>query len=822
MDSADLRSPKMKPVGNKEGIIYVLMETPSAADEKSRHPASGDAGEFLRTAIDRRLRDDVRYGYVTRCAVRGRTEKEQQVAQACCTPFLERDILESRPAAIVGVGYGPLKWALSKGALVESWRGRRFPIKIGDFETWFFPVMDPRYVIDNRKNTKRGPVEGPLDSLFRHDLKTVCQLLLKEKLGNPVIRNDLLDDIVCIDGTNPEVDFRRLQIALRKLEAAEIIGIDLETTGLRPYRKDSRILSCAISDGTYTVAFTVNHRRGWPRSWWEKVNELLADFLCDEKQEKVWHNAAFDLEWVANCLHEAILRPNTWGDTMCLAYALDTRKGMLSLDIISFLYLGVRLKSMTDVDKSRLEEEDLQDLLIYNGGDAKSTALLQPILHGRLVEEGGKLKNVYDHLIRTTVTLVLTQKKGLMPNFEALDRFEKQFEQEIIDFEDKLDAAPEVQKFQQLTGSPLQWSSGKQLELLYKNQMDRRDIYADGADKPSFGEEILSKMTDIQSPKIILQLRKVDKLLGTYIKGLRDAIWDDQMIHTQFNLTYTATGRLSSENPNAQNFPKRQAKWIREIIKAPEGFKMVSCDYGQIEARVIAMASKDKRFVDAVKTGYDVHMHWAQRLGKIYPESLDLCRRRYDFDETVDEKKVWKTLRGDMKNGWVFPQFFGSSVRGCATSLEIPVDVAEELAEEFWEMFAGVQDWQAELLDRYEKDGFVSTLTGRRRYAPLSRNEIINTPIQGTASDIVTNAMNVMSELGDWDMQPVINIHDDITFYFPEARVQECIDKAVDIMTTPYFDFINVPLLAEVEIGTHWANQETFGAYETGKGWHGH
>jgi DNA polymerase-1 len=225
---------------------------------------------------------------------------------------------------------------------------------------------------------------------------------------------------------------------------------------------------------------------------------------------------------------------------------------------------------------------------------------------------------------------------------------------------------------------------------------------------------------------------------------------------------------------------------------------MVAVDYGQLEARIIAAATQDKRFVQALWEGHDVHGEWAERLAHAYP-------RRIGGQKNLTDKKAMKTFRTDIKNQWTFPLFFGAALESAAYYLSIPEDVLRPHYDAFWDEYAGVKKWQEQQLLFYEKHGYIECLTGRRRHAPLGVNKILNSPIQGTAADLVMDAMSRLSETNDPVLQPELNIHDDLTFMrVPEVQEEAVVAAILDIMLKPVFSWINVPITVEVSVGKNW------------------
>lgn len=255
---------------------------------------------------------------------------------------------------------------------------------------------------------------------------------------------------------------------------------------------------------------------------------------------------------------------------------------------------------------------------------------------------------------------------------------------------------------------------------------------------------------------------------------------------------------------NIQNFPKRINKYVRSIVIPGDNKIMASIDYGQLEARVIAVVTGDKVFCDAIKNNYDVHYEWANKIVSAYPEVVG-----YNSYNSVPKDAI-KKFRSIVKNTFVFPLFFGSSTYSVAQSLGLPTYIAEALIKDFWSMFAGVKQYQNKMIQFYKKHGYVETLSGRRRRHTLNKNKIINTPIQGLASDIVVDSMNELCYqayiLKRPELNPILNIHDDLGFNLYKDNIKSSLRIIAKIMLKPRWGFGDVPLSVEISLGSNWCN----------------
>lgn len=263
---------------------------------------------------------------------------------------------------------------------------------------------------------------------------------------------------------------------------------------------------------------------------------------------------------------------------------------------------------------------------------------------------------------------------------------------------------------------------------------------------------------------------------------------------------------------NLQNFPKQENIEIRNVICAPEDHLIVSFDYAQLEARILAMASKDKVFCKAIWDGSDTHYRWTDKIIEECPNVLE------------KNNITRKELRDDNKSNWTFAIFYGSILESIISyynkTYGVPEDTIKKLYEEFWEVYVDVKKWQTSVIDFYNTNGYSISLTGRRRHGPLSTNKIINFPIQSTASyDICLCAGDRLSELA-WKLkkpqyQYVINVHDDLTFYLPKKTLEKDILFIAKEMVRPTYDFVIVPLEVECSIGNNWGELEEIGKWNS-------
>lgn len=812
-EAPTLYHPKQTPLLPRDALIYVLGEAPSEEDDERGEAMVGKSGQLLRSNIPKDLLARTVFDNTIRCKPPG-GRAATEVEFECCRGHVEESIAKSKPLVVIGAGAVPFSWATKLGGGILKWRGRMVPINVRGHNCWFFPVLNPAYVLRNA--SKHYKTEW--DFTFEHDLRRIFKLIDRKRLPPPtVVSSGFFDGVQIFDGSSAQ-QLRELEAALVELAREPYVGIDIETKNLRPYSPDSRILSCAIGTFDRVVSFAVDHPDGWNSSQRRTVFELLQWFLLNSGR-KIAQKLSFEQEWFGYFYGREILRRTEWEDTNAQAHVLDERPGT-DMSSLTMMYFGFDIKAQSTVDRKNPLSAPIKDLLRYNGGDSKWT--YQLFFRQRdYIEAVPEFVGEYERLLRVIPTLTLSQLDGVPANIDYAEKTATSFRKMITAVESRISRLPQVAAFALRFQRAFKPGSPDDVLAMLTDIYGRTDVVKKGG-KESSDESILSGLPAHEVPMapMILELRGLSKLVSTYLDPVidRKIVYDDGRIHTNFNCTVTATGRLSSDSPNLQNFPKRKHREVRAIVGAYLNGWIISADYGQIEARTIAMASEDKNLCKHLWTNYDIHGHWANRIEQEFPAVYDLTAAVYDIDVN-DEKKVRKELRQRAKNEWVFPQFYGSAHRSCAASLGMPEDTSKRLAGEFWDEFTGIKKWQDKIIAKYERELYVETLSGRRRRGPLSRNKIINTVSQGTASDIVVDAMERLSVEADIldlpFLQAPLNVHDDLTFFVGDADLDSAVDHIALRMCQCDFDYINVPILVEVSVGKTWDQTKEIGTFRS-------
>lgn len=801
------------------GPIYFLAEAPGQnEDEETGKPLTGPSGKLLRECIGDANVLGCSYDNIVNCRPpKNRTPVWNEVE--CCRPRRIKWIEQTKPKLIVGLGAVPLHWALGSTDLAGM-RGRIFAIKVGNHECWFLPTYHPSFILRTAFNKKK-PLNSRLGHCFRMDIKRAFEVV--GSLGKVHIDDEaeIRSNIRIFDGTGECRELLALLDNARKVEAK---SIDVETKGLRPFSTAAAIMSVAISFGETNFAFALDHPDAkWTDDQRNQIGQALEETLKDDST-KIAHNATFEIEWFAWLYGNSVVNHTAWECTQMQAHFLDERRGKQghgdeerrapyqSLNFLCKQHFGVAFKHLFKMNKKDMSKSPLGEMLVYNAVDTKYTLRLWHRQTELLKREG-----LYDAYLEASLrqpTVALMQTLGVHIDQVEVKTSQKRLGNEIEDIKQEIEALPVVTKYRSDKGgfNPL---SNDDAISIFDGYLHRPEIAASKGENKGFSvdKHVLEKI-DHPLAGLIVRLRNRVKMKSTYVDDLElgkgGLVYPDGKLHTNFNTTFTETNRLSSDGPNLQNYPQRQDKWVRKAIVAPDDHLMVAIDYGQLEACTGAMCSKDEYLVNALWNDYDIHQEWADKIAKKIPNL------------PVPDK-----FRSLVKNKFTFPSFFGAaneSIRdylASALNYDIQQNDIDDIMDEFWGTFAGMKSWQDRTIKRYYDIGYVETLGGWRHRYPLTRNQAINGPVQGTAAELVCDAMCRLSytavSTDKWYLHPVLNVHDDLTLFLPKKGLENAVEIVVKEMLTFDFKWINVPLSCEVSIGSNWAELKEFGKFYSNK-----
>ena len=633
-----------------------------------------------------------------------------------------------------------------------------------------------------------GGVEPVASTKNTHSQANLFGEFTDEGQGNSEFSN--LASLKTIDFDYQLIDTEeKRQRFLQIIKTKEILSLDTETTGTDPI--SAELVGMSFS-------FTKNQAFYIPvPSDQEETTRIVNEFkevLENKETLKVGQNIKYDMLVLSRY---GVNVQGPMFDTMIAHYVLqpELRHNMDYLAEIYLHYETIHIEELIgSKGKNQGNMRDLQPEAIYKYAceDADITLQLKEVLEKELKENGAE-KLFYEIEMPLVPVLAYMEKNGVRVDTEALKETSRHFTARMKQIEEEV---------HQLAGGEFNISSPKQVgEVLF----DKLKIVAK-AKKTKTGqyvtsEEVLESLRS-KHPIVekILDYRGLKKLLSTYIDALPLLINPETgKIHTSFNQTVTATGRLSSSNPNLQNIPIRNedGKEIRKAFIPEEGCEFFSADYSQIELRIMAHLSGDTNMIEAFREGDDIH---AATAAKVYKISLE--------EVTREQRSKAKTAN--------FGIIYGISVFGLAERMNVPRSEAKELIEGYFQTYPQIKEFMDKSIEKARKNGYIETVFGRKRFLPdiTSHNAVvrgyaernaINAPIQGSAADIIKVAMvNIYHRFLEENLRSkmILQVHDELNFsVYPEEKekVQQIV---IEEMEKAYA--MQVPLRADCGWGKNW------------------
>jgi DNA polymerase-1 len=574
-----------------------------------------------------------------------------------------------------------------------------------------------------------------------------------------------------------------------KICSQKSVCFDTETTGVNPLLSELVGLSFAYKEGeAYYVPIDDDREKAQ-----QKV-DIFRPFFEDEKIEKVGQNIKYDILELRN--YDIQVKGKLF-DTMIAHYLINPEipHGM---DYMAKMYLNYTTIHIDELigpkgkNQKNMRDIDQETVCKYAAEDADITLKLKNILEKELREN--KLEQLFNE-IESPLIYVLADMEwaGVRLDLEALEQLAEEYRKEMNQIEKEII---------EMAGIEFNINSPKQIgEILFDKMKIIDNPKKTKTGQYSTSENELEKLRS-KHPIIekILEQRSLKKLLSTYIEAFPQLINPKTgKIHTSFNQTATATGRLSSSNPNLQNIPIRneRGKEIRKVFIPDKGCTFLSADYSQIELRIMAHLSKDKNMIEAFNKGQDIHAATASKIFKIPLEEV-----------TPDMRRKAKTAN--------FGIIYGITPYGLSQRLGISRSDAKKLIEEYFTTFSGVKRYMDESIAKAREQGYVETIFGRKRFLPdiNSQNAIvrgyaernaINTPIQGSAADIIKVAMNkIYKRLSDggYKSKMILQVHDELDFNVHMNELDEVKNIVVYEMENAYP--LVVPLKTDCNHGANW------------------
>jgi DNA polymerase I len=586
----------------------------------------------------------------------------------------------------------------------------------------------------------------------------------------------------------------QLQQWLHVISHAELTAVDTETTSLDPMQAQMVGISLSVEPGRAAYIPLAHVYPDAPEQLdREQVLEILRPWLQGQQYPKVGQNLKYDQHVFAN---HGIALAGIVHDTLLQSYVIEAHRnhdlGSLAerhLNRATIAYSDVAGKGATQIN---FEQVSVEKAAQYSSEDADVTMHLHQTLLPQVQADEGLLRIYREIEIPTALVLQKIERNGVLIDVQVLMQQSQDIGTRLMTLE---------REAYELAGQPFNLNSPKQIGEIFFEQLKLPVIKKTPSGAPSTDEEVLEKLSeDYPLPKLLLEYRGLSKLKSTYTDKLPKMVNPRTgRVHTSYSQAVAITGRLASSDPNLQNIPIRTAEGrrVREAFIAPEGFKIMSADYSQIELRIMAHISGDESLLSAFANGEDVHRATASEIFAIEREAVSSEQRRYA-----------KVIN--------FGLIYGMSAFGLASALNIGRDAAKHYIDRYFARYPGVAQYMQQTRESAKAKGYVETVFGRRLWLPEinspngprrqgAERAAINAPMQGTAADLIKLSMiqvQAWLERERVRSKMIMQVHDEL--------VLEVADDEIEMMRTELPRLmagvaqLKVPLLAEVGVGLNW------------------
>jgi len=581
---------------------------------------------------------------------------------------------------------------------------------------------------------------------------------------------------------------------LERLAAADHFAFDTETTSLRYMDAELVGLSFAMEPGQAAYVPLAHDYLGAPDQLdREQVLARLKPLLDSDDRRVVGQNLKYDISVLAR--HGLNLRAIA-SDTMLESYVLDSTATRHDMASLALKYLGRNTTSFEEIagkgaKQLRFNEVELERASHYASEDADITLQLHRELSPRL-EQLPSLKLVLEEIELPLVpVLSRMERTGALVDRQQLQEHSAELGQQLMELEARA---------HELAGGEFNLGSPRQLADILFEQQGLPVLRKTPKGAPSTAEEVLVELAvEHELPAVIMEHRALAKLKSTYTDRLPTMIHPETgRVHTSYHQAVTATGRLSSSDPNLQNIPARttEGRRIRQAFVAPEGHRIVALDYSQIELRIMAHLSGDEGLIEAFRQGQDIHRATAAEVFEVAVEAV-----------TGEQRHRAKAIN--------FGLIYGMSAFGLARQLHLSRNQAQTYIDRYFERYPGVRTYMDNTRSRAAEQGHVETLFGRRLHLPEIRSRngqrrqaaertAINAPMQGTAADIIKRAMITVDRQlqSRTDARMIMQVHDELVFEVAEDQVESLIQQVSTIMESAAE--LVVPLKVDSGVGDNW------------------
>lgn len=590
-------------------------------------------------------------------------------------------------------------------------------------------------------------------------------------------------------------DEAQLDIWLEKLARADAFAFDTETTSIDYMEAKLVGLSFCCEAGKAAYVPMAHNYEGAPvQLAMELVLSKIRPLLENPEKTIIGQNLKYDISVMAR--HGVSIKAKII-DTMLESYVLNSVASRHNMDDLALNYLGLSTVHFEDIAGKGAKQLTFNQIELDKAGhyaaeDADITFRLHQVLWPRLQAEG-RLASVYQDIEIPLVPILSdVERGGVLLDEEQLKLQSRELEKRLHELE---------QEAYGLAGEEFNLGSPKQLQQIFFEKLGLPVIKKTPKGQPSTAEPVLQELAlDYPLPKVIMEYRGLSKLKSTYTDQLPKQIAQRTgRIHTSYHQAVTATGRLSSSDPNLQNIPIRtqEGRRVRRAFIAPDGYKIMAADYSQIELRIMAHLSQDKGLIHAFKNGLDIHKATA---AEVFGGAVS--------DVSDDHRRSAKAIN--------FGLIYGMSAFGLSRQLNISRGAAQDYIDLYFNRYPGVKDYMDRTRALAAEQGYVETIFGRRLYLPEIRasnfqrrqaaeRTAINAPMQGTAADIIKKAMITVHgwlASSNLDTRMTMQVHDELVLEVPEGNVQEVASGVEKLMSGAVE--LCIPLVVEAGVGDNW------------------
>ena len=760
--------------GNLNSEIMIIGEAPGETEVTLKRPFVGRSGQLLTETL-KKVGIDRSMCYITNAVLchplQNRTPTKEEINN--CRERLVRTITKVQPKIIISLGGCALYSILKKNVSIEKMRGK--VVHSDEFKCGVIFTYHPAAVL--RDPYKYKP--------FYEDLSLVSKVLNESYKSHIDEKNYIVLD-----------DISKVMCLFNDIVKEKEVAIDIETTGLDPWK--DKIVSIAFSyrkgEAFWLPTYFYERKKFWNELEWKDIVDAMKEIFNKGDIKFIVHNESFEYKFLKVQLD---IELNSYFDTLLAHHLLDENSSHV-LKILAVRYSDV-FGYNDNIIYENIHQLPVDLLSKYNCTDADVTYRLYKEFEEDLKKE--ELTDLFYNVVMP-VRKVLTKMelKGVKIDEKYLNKLEVNWKDKIKQIEEEIYTK---------VGKELNLNSTQQLSKLLFNDLGFDVVKKTSKGNISVDNEVISKLSEKSDvAKLVVMYRKLQKLLTTYVIGMRRKINTvTNLIHTEYLMHGTVSGRVSSRNPNLQNIPRGEDEYSSDIKKCfiprEAGWRIIEFDYKQLEYRVLLAYVKDKKMIENIENGLDIHKYVAS---EIFKKKLD--------DVTDKERSIAKTI--------VFGLIYGMGRKTLAKELNLSDEEADDIMKRFFSMHKSIKKWMDYVIAQLRDKKYVKSLLNRRRrllsidsidenIIVRTERQAVNFPVQSLAADLTFVALvKIYNRFKELNLKafPIIIVHDSIVVEAPENEVDVVVSEVKNIMKCPLgSNFVlgnYVPLDVDVKVGERW------------------